>query len=161
MEDKDLTQWNTIDYKYPDWRNHFYYYYYYYYYIIINIISIIDHRSVAKICTIFFCAQTRKKYSHNKKFLAICLLLPQLYNFLWVLACSIIPLNGFLSCAFCFQLFIPIFLKSSLTSSSHLNLGLPFGLVTCGSCNMSPTEIACTITEPTHQECFLLLKFPT
>ena len=60
------------------------------------------------------------------------LLLPQLYNSLWVLVCSIIPLHGFLSCAFCFQLFTPIFLKSSLMSSSHLNLGLPFGLVACG-----------------------------
>ena len=28
------------------------------------------------------------------------LLLPQLYNSLWVLACSIIPLHGFLSCAY-------------------------------------------------------------
>ena len=57
---------------------------------------------------------------------------PQLYNSVWVLAFSIIPLHGFLSCAFCFQLFTPIVLKSSLTSSSHLNLGLPFGLVACG-----------------------------
>ena len=60
------------------------------------------------------------------------LLLPQLYTSLWVLACSIIPLHGFFSCAFCFQLFTSIFLKSSLTSSSHLNLGLPFSLVACG-----------------------------
>ena len=60
------------------------------------------------------------------------LLLPQPYNSLWVLACSIIPLHGFLSCAFCFKLFTPIFLKSSLTPSSHLNLGHPFGLVACG-----------------------------
>ena len=59
------------------------------------------------------------------------LLLPQLYNSLWVLACSFIPLHGFLSCAFCFQLFTPIFLKSSLTSSSYLHLGLPFGLAAC------------------------------
>ena len=65
-------------------------------------------------------------------FFLLLLLLPQLYNSSWVLACSIIPLRGFLSCAFCFQLFTPIFLKSSLTSSSHLNLGLPFGLVACG-----------------------------
>ena len=64
--------------------------------------------------------------------LRVCLLLPQLYNSVWVLVCSIIPLHGFLTCAFCFQLFTPIFLKSSLTSSSHLNLGLPFGLVACG-----------------------------
>ena len=64
--------------------------------------------------------------------LLLLLRLPQLYNSLWILACSIIPLHGFLSCAFCFQLFTPIFLKSSLTSSSHLNLGLPFGLVSCG-----------------------------
>ena len=64
--------------------------------------------------------------------LLLLLLLPQLYNSLWVLACSIIPLHGFLSCAFFFQLFTLIFLKSSLTSSSHLNLGLPFGLVACG-----------------------------
>ena len=63
---------------------------------------------------------------------SILLLLPQLYNCLWVLACSVIPLHDFLSCAFCFQLFTPIFLKSSLTSSSHLNLGLPFGLIACG-----------------------------
>ena len=62
----------------------------------------------------------------------LLLLLPQLYNSLWVLACSIIPLHGFLSCALCFQLFTPIFLKSSLTSSTQLNLGLPFGLVACG-----------------------------
>ena len=47
------------------------------------------------------------------------ILLPQLFNTVWVLACSIIPLHGFLSCAFCFQLFTPIFLKSSFTSSSH------------------------------------------
>ena len=31
-----------------------------------------------------------------------------------------------------FQLLTPIFLKSFLTSSSHLNLGLPFGLVAYG-----------------------------
>ena len=35
------------------------------------------------------------------------------------------------SCALCFQ-FTPIFLSSFLTSSSHLNLGFPFGLVAYG-----------------------------
>ena len=50
------------------------------------------------------------------------LLLLQLYNSLWVLACSIISFH-------CFQFFTPIFLRSFFTSSSHLNLGLPFGLV--------------------------------
>ena len=53
----------------------------------------------------------------------------QLYNSLWVLACSIISSHCFLSCVLCFQLVTPIFLKSFLTSSSHLTLGLPFGLV--------------------------------
>ena len=56
----------------------------------------------------------------------------QLYNCLWVLACSVISFHCFLSCVLCFQLVIPIFLKSFLTSSSHLTLGLPFGLVAYG-----------------------------
>ena len=56
----------------------------------------------------------------------------QLYNSLWVLACSIIPFHFFLSCVLCFQLVTPIFLKSFLTSSSHLTLGLPFSLVAYG-----------------------------
>ena len=38
----------------------------------------------------------------------------------------------FLSCVVCFQLFTPIFLKSFLTSSSHLTLGLPFGFFAYG-----------------------------
>ena len=38
----------------------------------------------------------------------------------------------FLFCVLCFQLVTPIFLKSFLTSSSHLTLGLPFGLVAYG-----------------------------
>jgi hypothetical protein len=57
------------------------------------------------------------------------LLLLQLYNSLWVLACSVISFHCLLSCAFCFQIFTPIFLMSFLASFSHLNLGLPFGLV--------------------------------
>jgi len=56
----------------------------------------------------------------------------QLYNSLWVLACSIISFHCFHSCVLCFQLVTPIFLKSFLTSSSHLTLGLPFGLVAYG-----------------------------
>ena len=56
----------------------------------------------------------------------------QLYNSLWVLACSIIPFHCFLSCVLCFQLLTPIFLRSFLTSSSHLALGLHFGLVAYG-----------------------------
>ena len=56
----------------------------------------------------------------------------QLYNSLWVLACSIISFHFFLSCVLCFQLVTPIFLKSFLTSSSHLILGLPFSLVAYG-----------------------------
>jgi len=56
----------------------------------------------------------------------------QLYNSLWVLACSIISFHFYLSCVLCFQLFTPIFLKPFLTSSSHLTLGLPFGLVAYG-----------------------------
>ena len=36
------------------------------------------------------------------------------------------------SLALCFQFFTPIFLRSFLTSSSHLNLGLPFSLVAYG-----------------------------
>ena len=56
-------------------------------------------------------------------------LLLHLYNSLWVLACSIISFHCFLSCTFCFQFFTPILARSFLTSSSHLNLGLPFGLV--------------------------------
>ena len=56
----------------------------------------------------------------------------QLYNSLWVLACSIISFHCFLSCVLCFQLVTPIFLKSFLTSSSQLTLGLPFGLVAYG-----------------------------
>jgi len=59
-------------------------------------------------------------------------LLLQLYNSLWVLACSIISFHCFLSCVLCFQLVIPIFLKSFLTSSTHLTLGLPFSLVAYG-----------------------------
>jgi hypothetical protein len=51
---------------------------------------------------------------------------------LWVLACSIISFYCFLSCALCFQFFTPIFIRSFLTSSSHLNLGLPFGIVAYG-----------------------------
>ena len=39
---------------------------------------------------------------------------------------------SFFSCALCFQFFTPIFLRSFLTSSSHLNLGLPFGLAAYG-----------------------------
>jgi hypothetical protein len=62
----------------------------------------------------------------------ILLLLLQLYNSLWVLACSIISFHCFLSCTLCFQFFTPIFLRSFLASSSHLNLGLPFGLVAYG-----------------------------
>ena len=60
------------------------------------------------------------------------LLILQLYNSLWVLACSVISFHFFLSCILCFQLFTPIFLKSLLTSSSHLTLGLRFGLVAYG-----------------------------
>ena len=75
---------------------------------------------------------TQQKQYILSNILVCILFLPPLYNCLWVLACSIIPLQGFLSCAFCFQLFTPIFIKSSLTSSSHLNLGLSFGLVACG-----------------------------
>jgi len=56
----------------------------------------------------------------------------QLYNSLWVLTCSIISFHFFLSCVVCFQLFTPIFFKSFLTSSSHLTLDLPFGLVAYG-----------------------------
>jgi uncharacterized membrane protein YkgB len=56
------------------------------------------------------------------------LLLLQLYNSLWVLACSIISFHCFLSCTLCFKLFTPIFLRSFLASSSHLNHDLPFGL---------------------------------
>ena len=56
----------------------------------------------------------------------------QLYNSLWVLACSIISFHCFLSCVLCFQLVTPIFLKSFLTSSSHLTLGFPFSLVAYG-----------------------------
>ena len=56
----------------------------------------------------------------------------QLYNSLWVLASSIISFHFFLSYVVCFQLFTPIFLKSFLTSSSHLTLGLLFGLVAYG-----------------------------
>ena len=56
----------------------------------------------------------------------------QLYNSFWVLTCSIIPFHYFLSFVLCFQLFTPISLKSFLTSSSHLTLGLPFGLVAYG-----------------------------
>ena len=56
----------------------------------------------------------------------------QLYNSLWVLACSIIPFHCFLFWVLCFQLLTPIFLKSFLTSSSHLTLGFPFGLVAYG-----------------------------
>jgi hypothetical protein len=48
------------------------------------------------------------------------------------LACSIISFHFFLSCVVCFQLLTPIFLKSFLTSSSYLTLGLPFGLVAYG-----------------------------
>jgi hypothetical protein len=60
------------------------------------------------------------------------LLFLQLYNSLWVLACWIISFHCFLSCTLCFQFFTPIFLRSFLSSSSHLNLGLPFGLVAYG-----------------------------
>ena len=56
----------------------------------------------------------------------------QLYNSLWVLTCSVISFHCFLSCVLCFQLVTPIFLKSFLTSSSHLTLGLPFSLVAYG-----------------------------
>ena len=41
----------------------------------------------------------------------LLLLLLQLYNSLWVLACSIISFHCFLSCTLCFQFFTPIFLK--------------------------------------------------
>ena len=61
-----------------------------------------------------------------------CFFFFQLYNSLWVLACSIISFHCFLSCVLCFQLLTPIFLKSFLISSSHLTLGLPFGLVAYG-----------------------------
>ena len=59
-----------------------------------------------------------------------CTLLPQLYSSF--LASSVISFHCFLSCALCFQFFTPIFLRSFLTSSSHLNLGLTFGLVAYG-----------------------------
>ena len=48
------------------------------------------------------------------------------------MACSVISFHCFLSCALCFQFFNPIFLRSFLTSSSHLDLDLPFGLVAYG-----------------------------
>ena len=65
-------------------------------------------------------------------FVNIFFFLLQLYNSLWILVCSIISFHFFLSCIVCFQLFTSIFLKSFLTSSSHLTLGLPFGLVAYG-----------------------------
>ena len=75
---------------------------------------------------------THPQVQHNVTKWLIILLLLQLYNSLWVLACSIISFHCFLSCVICFQSFTPIFLKKFLTSSSHLTLGLPFGLVTNG-----------------------------
>jgi hypothetical protein len=68
----------------------------------------------------------------NSVWTQLCLLLLQLYDSLWVLACSIIYFHCFLSCTLCFQFFTPTFLRSFLASSSHLNLGLPFGLVAYG-----------------------------
>ena len=56
----------------------------------------------------------------------------QPYNSLWVLACWIISFQWFLSCVLCFRLVTPIFLKSFLTSSSHISLGLPFSLIAYG-----------------------------
>ena len=53
----------------------------------------------------------------------------QLYNSLWVLACSFISFYCLLSCVLFFQLVTSICLKSFLTSSSHLTLGPPFSLV--------------------------------
>ena len=70
------------------------------------------------------------KVAFDKSFIQLLLL--QLYNYLWVLACPIISFHCFFSCTFCFQFFTPILPRSFLTSSSHLNLGLPFGLVAYG-----------------------------
>jgi len=82
---------------------------------------------------ILYCSYSRViRTGYNQWLLIILLLLLQLYNSLWVLACSIISFHFFLSCVVRFQLFTPIFLKSFLTSSSHLNLGLPFGLAAYG-----------------------------
>jgi len=72
----------------------------------------------------FLSARTGRNRKH--------LILLQLYNSLWVLACSIISFHRFLSWTFCFQFSTPMLPRSFLTSSSHLNLDLPFGLVACG-----------------------------
>lgn len=47
------------------------------------------------------------------------------YSSLWVLACSSVLFDAFLSIAILLQLSILIVTRSSLTSSSHLNLCLP------------------------------------
>jgi len=93
------------------------------------------------------------------------ILLLQLYNSLWVSACSIISFHFFLSCVVCFQLFTPIFLKSYLTSSSHLTLGLPFSLVAYGFhlymvlATLSLVILSTCPNQPSHLYCIYLTIF--
>ena len=54
------------------------------------------------------------------------------YNSLWVLACSTILFQACLPTAILLQCWIFIFPISALTSSSHLNLGLPILLTAIG-----------------------------
>ena len=61
----------------------------------------------------------------------LLLLLPQLYNSVWVLACSIILSMVSFPVPSVSNYLLPSS-SNRLMLSSHLNLGLPFGLVVCG-----------------------------
>ena len=63
---------------------------------------------------------------------SLLLLLIKRYNLFEVLACSTSFFHLSLSCATFFQLRTFIFFISSITSSSHHNLGLPVGLLPMG-----------------------------
>jgi len=75
-----------------------------------------------------------------------CTLLPQLYSSF--LASSVISFHCFLSCALCFQFFTPIFLRSFLTSSSHLN-------------PLTPNDDYSGRTAPLTSKCWILYIYST
>ena len=96
---------------------------------------VVRHSSSSEALTIFAasglhthvvtgCSQVWEGLDYGRSphaYVNLLLLLLQLYNSLWVLACSIISFHCFLSCTFCFQFFTPILPRWFLTSSSHLN----------------------------------------
>jgi hypothetical protein len=79
---------------------------------------------ITECCLLKFISNNPCNFRNGLEFLFLI----KLYNPRWVLACSSIPCQYFLSKTLFFQSSTPTIFRSPRTLSHHLSLGLPFGL---------------------------------